>query len=97
MASPANEPRERREIRYAGHVQGVGFRYTTRTIATRFDVAGYVQNLRDGRVLVVVEGTPATVDQFLAAVEGELVRYIRSRDVATVAAANEFTDFEIRF
>jgi acylphosphatase len=96
MASEANEARERREVHYAGLVQGVGFRYTTRSVAARFDVQGFVENLRDGRVRVVVEGTPATLDRFLSAIEGEMSRYIRHRDVAAAAATDEFTRFEIR-
>ena len=41
---------------FSGHVQGVGFRYTTRSVASRFAVTGYVRNLPDGRVELVAEG-----------------------------------------
>ncbi|MGD0088020.1 MAG: acylphosphatase, partial [Verrucomicrobiota bacterium] len=40
----------RMHIFYSGHVQGVGFRYTTKTVATGFEVTGTVRNLPDGRV-----------------------------------------------
>ena len=36
---------ERREVYYFGRVQGVGFRYTARSLARRFEVAGFVRNL----------------------------------------------------
>src|SRR5690349_7212233 len=36
---------ERREVHYSGRVQGVGFRYTARSIAQLFPVTGYVKNL----------------------------------------------------
>ncbi len=49
----------------SGRVQGVGFRYTVLRIATRYDVAGTVRNLRDGRVEVDAEGSAAAVDAFL--------------------------------
>ena len=49
---------ERRVVHYSGRVQGVGFRYTVRTLATRFAVTGFVRNLADGRVQLVVEGGP---------------------------------------
>ena len=39
-----------RQVLYAGRVQGVGFRYSTRQIASGFDVTGWVKNLDDGRV-----------------------------------------------
>jgi acylphosphatase len=45
---------QRREVHYSGHVQGVGFRYTTRSIARGYEVTGFVQNLEDGRVSRVV-------------------------------------------
>ena len=48
----------RNTVRYTGHVQGVGFRYTTTNIAARFAVAGYVQNMPDGSVRVVVVWRP---------------------------------------
>ena len=44
-----------------GRVQGVGFRYYTRSTAHRLNVFGYVRNLPDGSVLVECEGEPAAV------------------------------------
>ena len=40
----------------SGRVQGVGFRYFTQNAAVREGVAGWVQNLPDGRVEAFVEG-----------------------------------------
>lgn len=39
-----------------GRVQGVGFRWWTRSRATELGLVGYASNLRDGRVEVVAEG-----------------------------------------
>lgn len=39
-----------------GRVQGVGFRWWTRSRASELQLAGYASNLRDGRVEVVAEG-----------------------------------------
>jgi acylphosphatase len=39
-----------------GRVQGVGFRWWTRSRASELGLAGYASNLRDGRVEVVAEG-----------------------------------------
>jgi len=41
-----------RQIFYSGYVQGVGFRYTVRRIASGYEVTGWVKNLPDGRVEV---------------------------------------------
>ena len=42
-----------------GRVQGVGFRWWTRTAALELGLVGSVTNLDDGRVLVVAEGSVA--------------------------------------
>ena len=57
--------RQRCEIYYSGRVQGVGFRYTVRSIAGRFAVTGFVKNLRDGRVQLVAEGLAEEIQRFL--------------------------------
>lgn len=62
---------------FSGRVQGVGFRYQTLQVARGFEVAGYVQNLPDGRVCVEVEGLPDEVDAFVAAVQEQMSGYVR--------------------
>ena len=46
----------------SGEVQGVGFRFFAQRVAARHQVAGYVRNLRDGRVEVLAEGTPESIE-----------------------------------
>jgi acylphosphatase len=50
----------------AGRVQGVGFRESTRQLAERLRVGGWVRNLGDGRVEAVFEGPAAEVAQIVA-------------------------------
>ena len=88
---------ERREVLYSGRVQGVGFRYTTHSIARRFDVFGYVRNLPNGSVLLIVEGVPADIDQFLQVVEETLQRNIEGCDVQRCESTGEFDRFEIQY
>ncbi|WP_297850081.1 acylphosphatase [uncultured Corynebacterium sp.] len=52
-----------------GHVQGVGFRWWTRSRALELGLAGYAKNLRDGRVEVVAEGERQDVDKLLVLLE----------------------------
>lgn len=87
---------ERREIHYSGRVQGVGFRYTVRQISQRHRVAGYVENLADGRVRLVAEGGAAELDRFLGAVTHALAENIRATDTKTSPAQGEFDHFGIR-
>jgi acylphosphatase len=44
-------------VHYTGHVQGVGFRHAVLQVAREFEVAGYVQNLADGRVRLEAPST----------------------------------------
>jgi acylphosphatase len=96
MASTSNLDLERREVFFAGRVQGVGFRYTARGLADRCGLVGYVENLPDGRVHLVGEGSAAKWDQLLASLAQEMDRYIRSTDVRVMPATGEFEQFEIR-
>jgi len=86
----------RREIHFRGMVQGVGFRYTMRRVAERFAVSGFVQNLPDGRVRAVVEGTPEEVERFLGGVRAELGHYVSDEEQTTGEATGEFRGFGIR-
>jgi acylphosphatase len=43
--------------RVTGRVQGVGFRWWTRSLATRLGLSGSVRNLPDGSVVVHARGT----------------------------------------
>lgn len=92
-----NDQREKREVYYQGMVQGVGFRYTARRIASAYAVTGYVRNLRDGRVHLVAEGLSAELDRFFDAVQAQLGRYIDEVRQSVGPASGEFDQFEIRF
>ncbi len=91
-----NSAMERREVYFSGRVQGVGFRYTARQIAARFPIEGYVQNLPDGRVLLVVEGAGEFLNGYLSVLEAEMGRYIESKSAAVCPATGEFHGFAVR-
>lgn len=86
---------QRREVHYSGRVQGVGFRFTTEAIASRFTVTGFVQNLTDGRVRVVAEGEAAELDQFLAALEERMAHYIHAKTCDVRPATGQYADFSV--
>jgi acylphosphatase len=95
MASSDPVGGERREVHYEGRVQGVGFRYSTRSIASRYRVTGYVRNLRDGRVQLVAEGVSDELDRFLDDIDEAMSGYIRAADVVRLPPSGEFVDFNI--
>jgi acylphosphatase len=86
----------RKTVYFSGHVQGVGFRWTTRRIAEGFDVAGYVKNLPDGRVELVVEGDRDQVDAMIDSVKDRMDRHIRDMKVDTSNGTGSMHTFEIR-
>lgn len=51
-----------------GRVQGVGFRFFAEDVAHREGVNGFVRNLGDGRVEVLVEGDREAVERFEMAI-----------------------------
>ena len=53
-----------------GRVQGVGFRWWTRSRALELGLVGSARNLPDGRVAVVAEGPRAACARLLAALRG---------------------------
>ncbi len=90
--------KRRMHIFYSGHVQGVGFRYTTRSVAEGFEVTGFVKNLPDGRVELVAEGEEAELDSFRRAIrEAGLAHFIRDEEVYWEEPTGEFKDFRIAF
>ncbi len=90
--------RVRRRIVVSGRVQGVGFRYFTRSAAGRIDVGGYVRNRPDGTVEAEVEGLPGEVDRFVQELRkgppGSRVDHV---DVTDLPPQEGEEGFEIRF
>jgi len=90
--------RKRATVFYSGRVQGVGFRYTVREIACGYELAGYVRNLHDERVELVIEGTEEEITAFLDAVRtSQLGSHIRNENMNWQEAAGEFRGFDIRY
>ena len=53
-----------------GYVQGVGFRWWTRSKALELGLTGFAANKPDGRVQVVAQGSKKACEQLLGALEG---------------------------
>lgn len=83
-------------VSFQGHVQGVGFRYAVLKVAREFEVAGFVQNLLDGRVLLEAEGEANELEAFVAAVEAKMQGYIRGTERTRVQRSAQFRGFVIR-
>ncbi len=77
-----------KKVFYSGRVQGVGFRYTTKQIASGYDVTGSVKNLPDGRVeLLACAADTEELEAFLSAIdESNLGSLIKEREISSVSA-----------
>jgi acylphosphatase len=86
-----------RRVLYEGRVQGVGFRYSVKSITTGYEVVGSVKNLVDGRVELEVQGEEGEVNAFLEAVlDSHLRRHINRFVVHEIPLKSGIKGFEIR-
>jgi acylphosphatase len=88
--------RQRMTVFYSGRVQGVGFRYTVKSITTGFEVTGTVRNLADGRVELIAEGEDDELAAFRGAIRDSGLGGLIQREEETFAPAlGQFRGFEI--
>jgi acylphosphatase len=84
----------------SGRVQGVGMRYAIHRLVSQspsqVPLAGYVENMEDGRVRLVVEGPVEAIDALLERIQTEGPGVVRTMDRFESPATSEFRDFEIR-
>lgn len=71
-------------IVYSGVVQGVGFRLTTQRKAKELHLAGWVRNLSDGRVELLVQGTQDIIEDFLLAIQNKFQENIKERKMEII-------------
>ena len=84
------------QVLYSGQVQGVGFRYTVKSVAAGFDVTGSVRNLPGAGVELIAEGAKDELEAFRQAIrESGLDHFIRQEDVCWQEAKSELRGFEI--
>jgi len=87
------------QLRIAGMVQGVGYRYALQHEAERLGLTGWVRNRRDGSVEAVVQGPQEAVDAMAAwARRGPPAARVNDVTAARAAAEHErnYERFEIR-
>lgn len=70
----------RKEIRFSGDVQGVGFRYRAQHAAQSLGVTGWVHNEWDGSVLMQAQGTEEEIVEMIRLISMSL--YIGIKDIS---------------
>ena len=86
-----------KQIIYSGRVQGVGFRFTCQRIALRYDLAGYVKNLPNGSVELLIQGHPEDVTDCLKDIADSFGRYIRDKNITNLPPNPAYIEFNITF
>jgi acylphosphatase len=80
----------------SGRVQGVFFRNTVADLAESLDVVGWVRNLSDGRVEVLLEGEKADVEKIIEFCRrGPPGAYVSDLEINWEHWRGEFSDFSI--
>jgi len=85
------------EVFFTGRVQGVGFRWSAHKVAQGFPVRGFVKNLPDGRVQMVVEGEMSAARSFLAAVQERMATCVESCEITEKQGPPKFTEFSLYY
>jgi len=67
-------------IVYSGRVQGVGFRFTIRSLAKELGIGGWVRNNDDGSVTMLAEGTREQIETLRARLRDSGVGRIDSEE-----------------
>jgi len=84
-------------IYFSGRVQGVGFRYTSRYLASKYNLSGWVKNLPDGRVELLIQGEEKVIEDFLRDLNEEFKGYIMDTQIENVSIDESLKGFHIRF
>jgi Acylphosphatases len=86
----------RKEFRFTGTVQGVGFRYTAYHAARALGLTGWVRNEYDGSVTMEVQGGGESVEAVVAYIERNPSVGIEAVQSADIPLDSEERTFSIR-
>ncbi len=89
---------KRAHIFVSGLVQGVCYRWFTEEKANKLGLTGWVKNLWDGRVEVVVEGEEEKIKELIKELrKGPRLARVENLEINWEPYTGEFKDFRIRY
>ena len=82
-----------------GHVQGVGFRYSTQKEAKKYGIKGTVQNLPNGNVLIVAQsGNQEKLNLFVKwCYRGPANARVFRVDISEIPTSESLSSFSIEY
>jgi acylphosphatase len=86
-----------KQIIFSGQVQGVGFRFTAFNMANRHQLTGFVRNLPDGTVEMLIQGSSQAIDDCIRDIKEYFSGYIRETKIKEIPSNSQYKDFEITF
>jgi acylphosphatase len=86
-----------KHIIFSGQVQGVGFRFTAFNMANRHQLTGFVRNLPDGTVEMLIQGFSQAIDDCIQDIKEYFSGYIRETKIKEIPSNSQYKDFEITF
>ena len=88
----------RAQVVVYGVVQGVFFRASTRDIASRLGIGGWVRNLPSGAVQALFEGEKKKVEEIIAwCHKGPPGAHVSNVDISWEPYRGEYKQFDIRY
>ena len=85
------------KVVFKGRVQGVGFRFTARQLASMHGLKGFVRNEPDGSVLLKLSGHREAIQDMLSDLKTRMSGYIESTDYNELSDEADYNGFEVRF
>ncbi|MUK90700.1 acylphosphatase [Ornithinibacillus sp. L9] len=80
----------------SGKVQGVGFRYSTKLQADKYNLTGWVKNRDDGTVELEVEGDQMKIDLLLNDIKKGFHPFMQVNNIkTTILNHTGYKDFQI--
>ncbi|MFX0145561.1 MAG: acylphosphatase [Candidatus Hodarchaeota archaeon] len=86
------------KIKVFGHVHGVFFRYTTKKVAQKLGLTGYVKNMPNGTVYIEAEGPQQKINELLEfSKQGPKHAQVQKVEYEFATPSNEFKEFDYEF
>jgi acylphosphatase len=82
-----------KHIIFSGYVQGVGFRFTAKNIAHRYELTGYVRNLEDSKVEMHLQGEQLDIEDCIEDLKQSFT--IRNVEITDADVNSSYEDFGI--
>lgn len=82
-------------IFFSGKVQGIGFRYTAKSFAKECNATGWVKNLSDRRVEMVVEASEKNIDKLCSLLEEQFEGFITNTKMTVGKGKGKFKNFQV--